>query len=341
MCVLIWFGHIVGYAIALFAIGLLALLQIRSGIRAFLKALACILPSTVLFFNYYLGSNIASVVKIDFKRIPALLSDLVTMKVLVSYDAAQVYVAYMVAALFGLLIISTLWMKLRGEGKWYERFNNRDWILLLCLFLLALYLLLPWSLGPGGWLNDRFALLISLLLLAWFVEGKQKGWRIVFAALATCVALINVGYIFSAFNNFASGLKEYTSGTQVVEKGKVILPFFFDGYGGSDRVGVYVNAANYYALDNGGINLGNYEVQFDYFPVKFKDSFVPPVNEKEWVQVIHWQPQRINLCGYASRIDYLETWGKADLNTSMAVPRCYSMVFENGRQRIYVPNEKK
>jgi hypothetical protein len=65
--------------------------------------------------------------------------------------------------------------------------------------------------GPGGWLNNQFALLISLLLLAWFVEGKQKSWRIGFAILATSIALVNVGYIFFAFNHFNSGLKEYTS----------------------------------------------------------------------------------------------------------------------------------
>ena len=37
MCVIIWFGHIVGYAVALFAIGFLALLQIRGGLKASLK----------------------------------------------------------------------------------------------------------------------------------------------------------------------------------------------------------------------------------------------------------------------------------------------------------------
>ena len=81
-------------------------------------------------------------------------------------------------------------------------------------------------------------------------------------------------------------------------------------------------------------------MQFDYFPVKFKDSFIPPVNEKEWVQVIHWQPRKINLCGYASHIDYLETWGKPDITTFSSITRCYSLIFENGNQRIYVPDEK-
>ncbi len=341
LCVLIWFGHIVGYGVALFTIGLLALLQVRSGVKAFLKTMACILPSTVLFFNYYLGSNIASTPKIDLSRVPNLLLDLLTMRVLVSYDTAQDYTAYAVALLFALLIVSTLWMKLHGEGNWSERFSHQDLFFLVVLCLLVFYLFLPWSMGPGGWLNDRFALLICLLLLAWFVEGKLKSWRIGFAILATCVALGNVSTIFFAFNHFNSGLREYTSGIHVIEKGKVLLPFFFDGYGDLERVGVYVNAANYYALDNGGINLGNYEVQFDYFPIKFNNRFVPPVDDNEWVQMIHWNPENINICAYATRIDYLETWGKADPFTSLDIRRCYLLLFENGQQRIYVPNRKK
>lgn len=342
LMVLIWFGHIVGYAIALFAICFLALLQIRSGIRAFLKTLACTLPSTFLFFNYYLGSNIASELKIDFSRIPGLLFDLLTMKVLVSYNFAQAIVAYTVAALFGLLVLSTVWMKLRGDGNFFKRLETRDYFILLILCLLVFYLLLPWSMGPGGWLNDRFALLINLLLLAWFLEGKNKTWRVVFTTLATCVALVNAGYIYWSFDHFSSGLAEYTSGTQVIEKGRVILPIFSDGYGGSDRVGIYVNAANYYALDNGAINLGNYEVQYDYFPVMFKDNFVPPLaNEPAWVQALHWEPQRIDLCAYASHIDYLETWGEPTFLIQNDIQRCFSKVFENGRQTLYVPNAKQ
>jgi len=140
-----------------------------------------------------------------------------------------------------------------------------------------------------------------------------------------------------AFNHYASELAEYTAGQPVIEKGKVILPLDFNSGGDSKRVGIYVNAASYLALDNGGINLGNYEVQFDYFPVRFKDNFVPPIKDKEWVQAVHWEQERIDLCGYASHIDYLETWGKPDGITSYAIHQCYAPIFERGQQRIFVP----
>jgi hypothetical protein len=337
LCALIWLGHIVSYAIALFAIGLLALLHVSSGFKAFLKAMACILPSTTLFINYFFGSDIASAIEIDLTGIPGLFWGLVSMKVLVSYNATQTRVAYLVGGLFGLLVLSTLITRLRGEAKWRVRFTRQDLFLLVCLCLLVFYLLLPGSMGPGLLLNDRFALLLSLLLLAWFEEAPQRGWQIAFATLATLVALASAGAIFVAFNHYASGLAEYTAAAPVIQKGKVILPLFFNSSGDSKRTGIYVNAANYLALDNGGINLGNYEVQFDYFPVRFKNNFVPPIKDKEWVETVHWNPERIDLCGYASHIDYLETWGNPTGITADAIRQCYAPVFEQGQQRIYVP----
>jgi hypothetical protein len=336
LCALIWLGHIVDYAIALFAIGLLALLQVRSGFKAFLKAMACILPSTTLFIYYFFDSDIASSIQIHLTRtrILGLLRDLVSMKVLVSYNATQTLVAYLVSGLFGLLILSTVVTRLRSEGKWRVRFSRRDLFMLVCLCLLVLYLLLPWSMGGGGWLNDRFALLLTLLLLAWFEEVPQRGWRIAFASLATLVALASASTIFMAFDHYASDLAEYTAGQPVIQKGKVILPLLFNSSGDSKRVGVYVNAASYLALDNGGINLANYEVQFDFFPVRFKDNFVPP---KEWVEAVFGGPERIDLCGYASHIDYLETWGKPTETITYAIRQCYAPVFERGQQRIFVP----
>jgi hypothetical protein len=337
LCALIWFGHLLDYAIALFAIGLLALLQVRSGFKAFVKAMACILPSTTLFISYFFGSDIASPIQINLTRIPRLLADLVSMNVLVSYNARQTLVAYLVSGLFGLLFLSTVVSRLRGEGKWRVRFSRRDLFMLVCLCLLVLYLLLPSKVGPVDLLNDRFALLLTVLLLAWFEEAQQRGWRIAFAILATLVALASVGTIFMAFNHYASELAEYTAGQPVIQKGKVILPLFFNSSGDSKRVHIYVNAASYLAMDNGGINLGNYEVQYDFFPVRFKDNFVPPIKDKEWVQAVHWHPERIDLCGYASHIDYLETWGKPTGITTDATRQCYAPVFERGQQRIFVP----
>jgi len=239
--------------------------------------------------------------------------------------------------LFGLLVLSTVVTRLYGEGKWRMRFTPRDLFLLVCICLLVFYLLLPWSMGPGGWLNDRFALLLSLLLLAWFEEAPRTGWRIAFATIATLVALASAGAISVAFNHYASGLAEYTAAAPVIQKGKVFLPLSFNSNGDSNRIGIYVNAANYLAMDKGGINLGNYEVQFDFFPVRFKNNFVPPIKHKEWVQTVYWHPERIDLCGYVSHIDYLETWGKPTGITADAIRQCYAPVFEQGQQRIYVP----
>jgi len=206
--------------------------------------------------------------------------------------------------------------------------------------MLAMYLILPWSMGPGGWINDRIAILASIGILAWFREGDSRKWKHTFVVLVTLVSLINIAYITYYCKILNEELDEYTSEVQIIEDNKTVLPFFFDGFGSSSRVGIFVNAANYYCLDNGGINLGNYEVLFDYFPVKFNESFKPPIEGKEWVVAVHWQPGDIDICEYSDNIDYLVIWGEPDPVTSENIRKCYSLITSNGKLKIFKPVEK-
>ena len=97
----------------------------------------------------------------------------------------------------------------------------------------------------------------------------------------------------------------------------------------------WVNAANYYCLNNGGINLGNYEAQFDYFPINFKDDFQQPIDQKEWVQAVHWKAREIDICGYAEKVDYILIWGDADKITAESLKDCYQLISSKGRLKLY------
>jgi len=276
--------------------------------------------------------------RIGFSRAPELLKEFISMRTLVSYNEDQSKIAYLISALMIYLFVHTLWKdKVAAKGSIIKRFTIKDCFLLLFFVMFILYLILPWSFGPGGWVNDRMAILASIGILAWFSQGDSKRWKRIFIILVTIVSLVNIAYIGYYCKILNTGLNEYTSETKIIEKNKVILPFFFDSNGKSLRVGIFVNAANYYCLDNGGINLGNYEVQFDYFPIKFKKSFQPPVQKKEWVQTIHWRPCDIDICGYSNNIDYLIIWGKPDKTTDKAARKCYNLIAEKGRLKIFKP----
>jgi hypothetical protein len=144
--------------------------------------------------------------------------------------------------------------------------------------------------------------------------------------LIVFMALANLAWLSYDFYWLNQGLQSFTAAIPLVGRNHVILPIFFDPNGDSTRVGIYVNAANYYALENGNINLGNYEVQFDYFPVRFNDHFIQPVADEEWVQMIHWEPESIDLCGYAPYLDFVLTWGTDRLYPLL---NCYEVVFSS------------
>ena len=257
---------------------------------------------------------------------------------MVSYNDYQYIIAYLVAVSILYLFIHTLWKeKINRKVSFAERLSSKDCFLIVFFAMLILYLILPWTVGPGGWVNDRIAILAFLGILAWFREGDSKKWKRVFVALIVLISLINIAYIGYYCKTLNEELDEYTSGVQVIGKNKTILPFFFDGFGGSSRVGIFVNAANYYCLDNGGINLGNYEILFDYFPTRYKESFVPPAPGKEWVVTVHWQPAEIDILGYSPNIDYLLTWGDIDPTMSDDIQAGYDVIASNGKLRIFEP----
>lgn len=339
---IIYFAHLSSHIIIMMSISLLSILYFRKRVRKIFVTLGCVLPSSILVFIYLSSSDLLSgeSPQIGLSRVPQLLREFVAMRILVSYNEHQSIIAYLVSASILYLFVYTLWKeKINRKGKFIERFSSKDGFLFLLFIMLILYLILPWSLGSGGWINDRIAIFASIGILAWFREGDSKKWKRVFVSLIILIALINIIYITCYCKILDEELDEFTSGVQVIEKNKVILPFYFDGFGSSSRVGIFVNAANYYSLNNGGINLGNYEVLFDYFPVNLKAGFEPPAPGKIWVGAVHWHPEDIDICGYSSNIDYLIIWGDPDPVTSESIQKCYSMITSNGRLKIFKPEK--
>ena len=338
--VIIYFAHLISHILIVMSISLLAILYFRKRIRGILTAFVCIFPSCILILIYLPSSDLLSgeTPQIGLSRIPLLLKELVSMRVLVSYNEYQSIIAYLVSATILYLFIHTLWKeKIDRKESFIERFSTKDCFLFIFFVMLILYLILPWSVGPGGWVNDRIAILALIGILAWFREGDSRRWKRIFLILIVLISLINIAYIGYYCKILNEELDEFTSGVQVIGKNKTILPFFFDGFGKSSRVGIFVNAANYYSLNNGGINLGNYEILFDYFPTRYKESFEPPAPGKEWVVTVHWQPTEIDIRGYSANIDYLLIWGDVGPAMSDDIQSSYSMIVSNGRLKIFQP----
>ena len=314
---------------------MLALLYFRRDFKRIFITGCSLLPAAVPLLVYLPTSDLLAGEPPEFglERVGELFANLIGMHVLVSYTEPPSWISAVVSAFLLFLVAATLW---RNRKNTTTAHAGQKAFLCLTGGFLGLYFILPNSIGPGGWVNDRLAILAALSLFAWFRGFDTLLWKRAFTAVVTLLALINIVYVGVIFKNLNTEVREFNAFVQRVEKNSVILPLHFDPRGSSERVGIFVNAANYYCLDNGCINLGNYEIQFDYFPIRFNADFETPLDEKEWVQIVHWQPERIDLCDYADNVDYLLLWDTPDEPVvAEAIEACYTLIASEGRLKLF------
>ena len=330
-----YFAHLISYAFILFSIALLAVIHFRRNLKQILITGCAVLPAALLLLIYLPTSDLLAgePPEIELGEVGELLNNIIGMQVLVAYNTHQEWIAYTV---FAILLFLGIWTFGQSRKTSTEPRTGQGAFLILFFVFFVLYLILPNSIGPGGWVNDRLAILTMLLIFACFRLSDNQRWKQIFTGMVTLLALVNVLYIGILCRNLNTELREFNAFVDKVEKNSVILPLQFDPDGESLKVGIFVNAANYYCLDNGCINLGNYEVQFDYFPIRFKPKFETPIDEKEWVQIVHWAPEEIDLCGYADNVDYLLLWGKPEEEkVAEEIDRCYTLIETEGRLKLY------
>ena len=335
LIIVTYFAHLISYAFILFSIALLALLHFKRDFKRSLITGCSLLPAAILLLVYLPTSDLLAGEPPEFGlgRVGELFANLIGMHVLVSYTEPPSWISVAVSAFLLFLVAVTLWQNRKNTTT-----THAEQKAFLCLtgVLLGLYFILPNSIGPGGWVNDRLAILATLTLFAWYRGFEILLWKRTFTVVVTLLALINIVYVGIMFKNLNTEVREFNAFVERVEKNSVILPLHFDPRGSSERVGIFVNAANYYCLDNGCINLGNYEIQFDYFPVRFNADFETPLDEKEWVQIVHWQPERIDLCDYADNVDYLLLWDTPDEPVvAEAIEACYTLIASEGRLKLF------
>ena len=335
LIVITYFAHLISYAFILFAIALLALLYFKRDFKRILVTGGYLLPAAILLLVYLPTSDLLAGAppELGLGRIGELFANLIGMHVLISYTEPPSWMSVAVSAFLIFLVAATLWQNRKSATAAHP---GQKAFLCLTAVLLGLYFILPNSIGPGGWVNDRLAILTTLTLFAWFRGFDKLPWKQIFTTVVTLLALVNTVYVGILFKNLNAETRAFNAFVNSVEENSVILPLHFDPRGSSKRVGIFVNAANYYCLDNGCINLGNYEIQFDYFPIRFNADFETPLDEKEWVQIVHWQPERIDLCDYADNVDYLLLWDTPDEPiVAEAIQACYTLIASEAKLKLY------
>ena len=200
---------------------------------------------------------------------------LLSTKSLMFFTDAHLIPARIMGIMLGLLFAVTLYKRIRQKRI---KAQDNQFLLLFGVFSL-LYFIMPWGIATGGWINDRVNLFILPVLLPFLYVDYHKyikrGIVVVMIILSITRLAINSRYYYPLDNS----LKEFTSGTKLIEKNKVVLgissdvsPSVKESPSTTHRIIVkpFGHAINYYGVGNGSVNLTNYEVKFSYFPFDWK-----------------------------------------------------------------------
>ena len=94
-------------------------------------------------------------------------------------------------------------------------------------------------------------------------------------------------------------------------------------------------AASYYGIDNGCVDISNYETGLDYFPIKFKDNIpsFPSLDQ------IAYKSETINWSDYPS-VQYLLGW-EVDKNDTEKLSNFFHVIYKNDPFSLWQRNQRK
>lgn len=151
------------------------------------------------------------------------------------------------------------------------------------LLLLGAYVVMPDAIAGGSITRPRWGLLSYFTLLAGLAAVPWPArWRVIGLGLSTLVATLLLGFRFSKFQAFQSGIKEYELLAPYLRPGATILPIAYDmehslpeALATNTYIPVLAEAVNYLAVEHQLISYENYEALTGYFPLVWRPGKTP------------------------------------------------------------------
>jgi len=335
----IFLAHLVPYLLAYALILVLALAYFRTRWRELLSSLFGLIPASLLGVHYALQSGFFADLQSakGMHKVSQRRDELLWMDSLVSFDiSAERRLGRLLLAIILLSIVFAMAFRLR---QWVENrridLEPRDYWLVPLVVTLGFYFLLPGRVpGQGGIVIPRFNLLCGLLVLPWLKEDVWRWARNTISILAFALALLSLTHVTNRIRGMQSELRAYTYAVSSMPSNAIVLPLTFDRLGReSERVPVLQHASNYYCMDNGNINLSNYEAELKYFPVRFRPEFKRPA-----VFEVDLHPDGLDYRELSSYVTRIVAFGESPEVLSR-VEEYFELVLHEGRLRIFRPRQ--
>jgi hypothetical protein len=340
MGIVLFYFHLIPAVFYLMGLGLMELVEsplLKEKIRNIARLAVILIPSLAAVLFYLLRGSFLGRHANYYPNMPRndLLRDFFTFST-VSFAPVQQTVG--IVLLFFFIFFLSLYFHKIAKDFFQKQISFRDVPLqqkfLLCFVacLVLIYFLMPFSIGEGSYFNQRFPWVIFLVMLP-LLHFREKlfGVRICSIVLVT-VAVLFIGLNVKILRQESLVVKEFLSGNQVsIPKGSYIM-LYRSEYTGWSRIDVLLHSASYYGMEKKCVDIGNYEVSFDIFPVKYKRQ----IRQIPHWEMVEYEPEKIRWKRFPS-IDYLLAW-KADGEIRKKLEVFYHVIWENNSMTIWQRN---
>lgn len=311
----------------------------------------CFLPAVLLQLAYVFRKSLSPTAGTE--SFPDLKERILNLSALVNLSAKEEIFATWMVYFFLFLIIGGVFTKIYSK-----KISSYDIFFILSVISIYVYFNLPNSIAGGSILSIRFQCIPFLFLLFWFAS---LNWHNAFRWILVAVCMIlGIGFIVvrQPVHRLASDMAiEYSSVRYHIPDRSTVLPLSFAHNGRfpsgelvSDKIWLFMHAADYIGSDKSLVLLANYEANTGYFPFHWVWDRNPyrhlPVEGRGFED----QPPNADILGYSEKswvgtIDYVITWClddsiKEDEGTKNILNQLnegYDHIFssENGLAQLY------
>ncbi len=254
-----------------------------------------------------------------------LLKNFLTFEVFNSFFRSYNWATVGTAVVFAALAVAVLAEKTFGrrEFKWHRG----DVAAALAVpAATAAYLLCSDSTPfRGSWIGIRLALLPILAAVVWLAGARSRPLRLSLFIIGPVVALLHLGAAALGYAEANIILSRYTSAYDLIAADATILPITKRApYRNNLKVSYVKHAGGYYTLGKRVVDLANYEPNYRYFPVQWRNRKkpVPIVRARRGVPYY-------NLRKKYEMIDYLLYWQAPRRKENEPPDAEYELIYEN------------
>jgi len=336
--VALYFCHLVALALAMLSIMTIAILRLPPRFTRWKQALfslLCMLPAGGLTYFY---TRTRGTARSGVWAWEQLWRYFIQNESLAYYSQKQIILGKSITWAFVVLFFYTFIRDrfLTTEWRFSLRISKKDFFLLLCVGFFIIYWRAPDGMSGGGFIKTRLSFLPFLIIIPWLSWNMPKIAKGIVGVALMLLAIVYIAQASYYHEGLSDDVKVYTSGYDVIERNKVILPLSFNNAGKGWRIGMFLHAVGHYGYTTGCIELDNYEATTSYFPTYFKPELFRPE-----LAIIESTPAEFDFDMYAEYIDYVITWSLASgSDVEARILKHYELIKENGNLKIFRQADK-